>query len=303
MDRRTFLALLGGGVVFATAPIWADPVTWKSEEELEKDILEDFISPKGTIERKDISKLLQIIQKNGNTIAKGLHIGDGYHLTNYHVIRDGLEDLEINAQMLFYRTLEDRPLELVTYDERADLALLKSPSRGKRGNALVHLPSQNLEENDAVSYFTVVSGRPRNEDMVQELYGVDYHDRKTKTRIGRIILPAESRLLESEGFVLAHDILTDEKRQKLGLSGEIFTPTSLLSYNGKSGSGIFRKTNEGKYEFTGVISSAISFGNYIDAPNHPLGYRDMEQVATYVVGRNPIEDMIRNYLANSNKIS
>jgi len=111
MDRRVFLTYLLGVPAVITSPIWADPVTWKSEEELERDLLEDFLSPKDEgIERKDISRLLQRIQKNGRTISGGVHIGEGYHLTNYHVIEDGMDGLSVNAQNPFYTSFEDRRL-------------------------------------------------------------------------------------------------------------------------------------------------------------------------------------------------
>lgn len=72
--------------------------------------------------------------------------------------------------------------------------------------------------------------------------------------------------------------------------------SSINSFHGDSGSGVFIYTGDEKYRLAGIITSGRGIKNLIKTPNHPLGYGDMQQTGAVFANRDPIENLIKRYI-------
>ncbi len=188
---------------------------------------------------------------------------------------------------------------MASYDENADLALLKIPVEDRKGQARLHLAQAPLNVGEGVSIFLRVLGRRRLADYEFELKGRDYYNPATELNLGKFILPADSLLFEKQGWVLPYrpemigKSVEDKDNSLIPAVDANFS--SILSYNGESGSPIFARLRNGRYSFVGILASGWQIEHEIPTPGNPLGFASMAQTGTIFAHRNPITRLIENY--------
>lgn len=313
MNRKEFLKLggLGGVVVAAYGVIESQqaitrkqPET-KSPEELEIQLLTDFIgTSQKIIPRDSIESLLYNISSE-NESATAVHIGDGYFLTANHAVSNTFEKKTIMPHRR-NKYVQDVPAQfkVLMSDAYSDVAIIRAENyQGQRGGyARIRLANHIPEIGQTVSMMTRLTGRKPDKEYALKLVGQDFYEEPKEMYLGRIILPAESLLIEAEGSVLKLDKGKMQKYDTYKLiKPDVQSFCSIMSYNGDSGSGVFIKigganSSESHYVFAGILTACMGIKNYIETPNHPMGYRKMQQTGSLFVHREPIHNMIANYL-------
>ena len=182
--------------------------------------------------------------------------------------------------------------------------MLKAPVEDRNGQARLHLAQSPLNADEGVSIFLRVLGRRRLIDYNFELKGRDYYNPAKELNLGRLSFPAGSLLFEKQGWVLPYrpqvigKLIEDKDKALISDADANFS--SILSYNGESGSPVFARLRNGRYLFVGILTSAWQIEHEISTPGNPLGYSSMAQTGTIFAHRNPIARLIENY-ANINQ--
>ena len=283
ITRREFTRLSGLVLAaFATNQIGCA----RRLDDMETALFEDFLS-EASIDKKELEELLYDVETRINTAdgiknqtrGRAVMIGDGYFLTAFHVVnpkeakteavkvaRDlsvKLEDISMKLIPQYRRGyLRDfaQEFELVSYDEKSDLALLKAPVEDRNGQARLHLAQSPLNADEGVSIFLRVLGRRRLIDYNFELKGRDYYNPAKELNLGRLSFPAGSLLFEKQGWVLPYrpqvigKLIEDKDKALISDADANFS--SILSYNGESGSPVFARLRNGSYLFVGMLNSA-----------------------------------------------
>ena len=315
LSRRS---LIIGGITLAAGvavPIairsFSESTAVSSASDLEKQVLADFLKPGSELTRDQIEPLLFDVtnligsQKKRFTRARAIHLGDGFFLSNYHVI----DPNEIEPDTTLVLTPQSRrhhvydfrkPFTIYSYDEKMDLALLKTEVEKTTGKALVHLTQYPLKDNDTVSIFFRFSGPTNNTGYEFTLVGVDYYDRRTRMELGKIIVKPNSSLIEFQGRVIPYH---PKKFQDIpGSQGLEDSATaylsSIVSHRGYSGSPVFLQTSDGKYQLASIASGFIRIVNEIPTPGNPL-YDSTPQTATVFPKSVTIANLVNNVIMNS----
>jgi len=314
MDRREFLAVLGisGGIAAAGAALnyaIEGENMFLGEKGLERKLLEDFLYSERTLQREEIANVLVDITKKTEEggrfrIGSAFHIGDGYLLTNFHVIDgDNMLDLMANISYRAGYLIGSAPFDVLQTDRENDLALLRWRSSQRRGKALIGLSKKVIEENASVSFFEYVFRTQASfeKTITQELTGQDIYRRGRQMNLGSVVLPSKSPLLETQGFVVPYRPEMFEPKQRSTLPKSSFFMSTLQIYNGSSGGPVFLRLPGNHYALVGVQSKLLGFDFDIPTPKHPLKYKTMQQVATYSLRGKPVENLIRTYLAKASR--
>lgn len=323
--RRDFLKLSGLTLLaISTGQISCS----RKPDEVETELFRDFLNftPESALDQVDIGQLLYDIETKvrtkkgieGKTKGRAVSIGDGYFLTAFHVIdpeeskkeaREMAQDMSLRLEDISvklvpqnrrgYGTDFAQGFEVAYRDRESDLALLKAPVENRSGRAKVHLASPSLSIGQAVSTFFWVSGIPKVVKYEFELNGRNYYDNATTMRLGKLILPANSLLFEKQGWVLPYN--PDLMRKSSDDTDQSLIPvkdgnfSSIMSYNGESGSPVFVRLRNGKYIFAGILTAGWQIEYYIKTPENPLGYSHMAQTGTIFAHREPIARLISGY--------
>lgn len=330
MKRRQFLKV---GALTLSAPFIgcesfkAPP----SEEEIEKGnrkleprILEDFLKGDICVNKKTIeSSLYDIYEEREGTLGRAVCIGGNFLLTLYDLVKENPESLIVIHQSFRGSSIGKFGFEIVHYNEKSNLALLRSHERrGDKKGKLQKFPHQ-IETDKAklhlslsspppledklspltLSTFILLSGKAPKERYEEEFFGEDYYptrsDRSvTLPKCGKFILPACSLLFEKQGKLLKLDeeFFYSHFRKRKSSKAECFT--TLVCYEPERGQPVFLIAGEDKYIFLGVINEVVGakhHKNMIDTPNNPLGYKNMQQKYSFVIHRDPIEKLVREY--------
>ena len=311
--RRSFLKWLGIGVASAGGAFAAKRYglrPFKSnlpDKVIETKILDDFLTytEKDSIDKRRIETLLYDIV-NKRTRGRAVHIGDGYFLTAYHVVKGVETSHKLVPQSIRYRNYA-KDFKILYYDSDADIALLKASVDNREGKSLVHLSPRILRIGENVLLFTRLSGSPLSQSYEYEIYGKDYYDEKSDMKIGKFSLQAGSLLFETQGFVLVKndslilkDVIGVDEISKKSLKYNQFT--SLMMYQGDSGSPVFLRLGVDRYVLAGIATSALGIQHKIITPNHPLKYKGMQQTGASFAHRDSIEKFIMNYNSESKKM-
>lgn len=248
--------------------------------------------------------MYNIIDKKGIR-GRAVYIGDGYFLTAYHVVKDEETSLKLIAQLSRY-TNYAMSFKILYYDSDADIALLKISVDNREGKALVHLIPRLLRVGENVSSFTRLLGRPLSQSYEFEIYGKDYYGEKSDIKVGKFILPSGSLLFETQGFVLDNSLFlkgeidnTKIAKYKKYLNYSQFS--SLMMYDGDSGSPVFLRLDVDRYILVGIVTNVLGIRHRIITPNHPLKYKGMQQTGALFTNRNSIAKMMMNYNLETKK--
>jgi hypothetical protein len=283
--------------------------TEKSAKQLEQELLTGFLTPpeNNKISRQQIQYLLFDIKYKGKTTGRAIHLGDHYFLTAYHVVEDRNDKI-----FLIHQYKRGKPkknsmsFEILFYDKNSDLALIRSEKQiEKKGKPLLYLSITNPEPESNVSKFLGLIGSPREERFEFEYSGKDfYYPDDAFGVMGTMIMHEYSLLYEIEGRTLKYHEPFFKKAFSEYSGNEITrTFTTILTYNGDSGSGIFTKLSEDKFVFTGIITHSYGINFEFDTPEHPLGYKRMQQAGGIYSHRVAIERLIQQYLLFSMHIN
>lgn len=309
MNRRKFIQLIA---LSAGALATAQGCSRKTDKELEAELLNDFLTSDNAsyLEREETWPILYDIRKGDNTIARATHIGDSYFLTNSHVLEnEKTSELRVLPQSRRGYLFDfSRGFEVLAVDKESDISLIHGPPEygyERTGKARIHLfdaPSQG----EHVSFFTILSGNPAAEDYRAQLNGKDFYDGEKKIEnMARLILLENSRLFERQGTIMKID---EQKLRKKyfkenpddGPSSESKCLSTMPAFNDKCGSPVFLR--EGlRYYFAGVVNWGIGTTNWYETPEHPLGYRKIQQAGAIFIHREPIESLIKGYLSQQQK--
>ncbi|MBT3405697.1 hypothetical protein HN419_00860 [Candidatus Woesearchaeota archaeon] len=304
MNRREF------GIVAAAILLFGSKGCKKPDKQVEKEVLDDFLDPsKGTIvNRKGIENTLFDItrktESNGRdiTVGRATHLGGNYFLTAAHVVDEYFSSMRVTPQWRRgYLMNQSGSFTVVEYDEKNDLALLKSEHDVGDGDAKIHLSPHIPKLGDDISTFLRLVGAPSREDYNQIINGLDFFDKsKSANALGRILLPANSLLLEKRGQVLEYrqDMFAEvDGRKKLIPGSELFT--SNMSYDGESGGPVYHRIGTNDYLFAGILTGGLGIKHEIKTPNNPLGYETMQQTGTFFTHRDRVEELVRRYITRS----
>ena len=310
MNRRHFIktSSKAGAALFLTSQLIGCSRKSKSESEneLERELLSDFLeaSDNPYVSKKEIENTLYDIlefDSKGNIIAEGraTHLGDNYFLTAHHVVSEETSNFRLIPQWRRSYVLDyHQDFEIVEHDEKSDLALLKTSRRDFKAKAKLHLDSKVPSLDEKISTFIRLTGRPSNKNYEFEYGGRDFYDESKKVaNLGKLILPAQSLLLEIQGKVLKYDetYLNQKKGNHKGTSeNEVFT--SVLGFSGESGQPMFVRDDEDKYIFTGIVTGGYGLKHIIPIPNNPFGRKPIQQVGAFFAHRNPIEKLVKKYV-------
>ena len=307
LSRRGFIkdvAIVGGALALTQLETLVISAK-QTDRELEESLLLDLLSFPANhyIDRKNIESILFDVKDKETTRGRAVHIGDGYFFTAYHVVDGNTKNIKLVPQLRRWGHLVDytTSFKILDYDNESDIALLQAPSnKRKEGATKLHLASEIPSIGDKVSVFIRISNVPRNAVYEFEYDGKDFYDEsKPAPKIGKLILPADSLLLEKEGKVLRYDqqyFLKIKGYYKGTPENENFT--SISAFDGESGQPVFLKISDDKYVFAGIARGAVGIKHKIPTPNHPLGYKGMQQTGAFFVHREPIKRLILKYLKN-----
>jgi len=277
----------------------------KSKKELEIELLNDFLEPsEAYLNKKEITDTLYeiqlVIEFGRETVSRATYLGDNLFITSYHVVDEGSEDLVLIPQWKRNYGLNfQRKFKVVEYDPDSDLALLKTTEADNKGKAKLHLNKIIPSLDDRVSSFSWLTGKTSKETFEVKCDGKDLYDQtKTIKNLGKLILPANSHLFESEGKVLKYN----KEYMEMNYSRKGYTNpenniiTSIKGDHGSSGEPIFFKKDKDKYQFIGITKGGFPLDYYTPVSNHPLGESEIVQTIAFVVHRSPIEKLVKGYI-------
>ena len=282
----------------------------KSKKELEIELLNDFLEPsEAYLNKKDITETLYEIQLScefgRETVSRATYLGDNLFITSYHVVDEGPEDLVLIPQWKRnYGSDFQRKFIVVEYDPVSDLALLKTTEENNKGKAKLHLNRIIPSLNDRVSSFSWLTGKTSKKTFEVKCDGRDLYDQtKIIRNLGKLILPANSHLFESEGKVLKYNKEYAEKNfsRRRYTDPENNIITSIKGDHGSSGQPVFLKKDKDKYQFIGITRGGFPLDYCTPVSNHPLGEREIVQTIAFVVHRGPIEKLVRGYIKRTSR--
>ena len=278
----------------------------KSKKELEIELLNDFLEPsEAYLNKKEITDTLYEIQIacefGRETVSRATYLGDNLFITSYHVVDEDLEDrVLIPQRKRNYGLNFQRKFKVVEYDPISDLALLKTTEADNKGKAKLHLNNIIPSLDDRVSSFSWLTGKTSKEPFEVKCDGKDLYDQtKIIRNLGKLILPANSHLFESEGKVLKYNEEYMEKNYyQKGFKSrpENNIITSINGDHGSSGQPVFLKKDKDKYQFIGITKGGFTLDYYTPVSNHPLGESEIVQTIAFVVHRSPIEKLAKGYI-------
>ena len=194
---------------------------------------------------------------------------------------------------------------VVEYDPVSDLALLKTTEENNKGKAKLHLNKIIPSLDDRVSSFSWLTGKTSKETFEVKCDGKDLYDQtKIIRNLGKLILPANSHLFESEGKVLKYNEEYMEKNySQKGFKSrpENNIITSIQGDHGSSGQPVFLKKDKDKYQFIGITKGGFPLDYYTPVSNHPLGESEIVQTISFVVHRSPIEKLVKGYIKRTSR--
>jgi len=285
--------------------VWIPTCKKKSAIELESDLLTSFIEPKTAnyIQRKHLRFILYDIKHKGKTSGRAVHIGDEYYLTAFHVIDGRNSNIQLIPQVKRdqYKRYSQN-FHVLYYDINSDLALLRAEtSRDRTGKPIITLAPEIPPPGRNVSKFLALIGEPQEVDYEFEYSGLDFFDPKKDYGIlGRILLPAKSLTYELEGHVLPYNKKFFAKafsEYKSNRENRRFS--TMLTYNGDSGSPVFLKADDHLFAFCGIITHSYAINHEFETPDHPLDYNGMQQAGGIFSHKEPIENLILQYLLHN----
>ncbi len=278
----------------------------KSQKELEIELLNDFLNPSETyLNKKEITDTLyeiQLVCEYGReTVSRATYLGDNLFITSYHVVDDGSEDLVLVPQWKRKDGLNfQQKFKVVEYDSESDLALLKTTETDNKGKAKLHLDKIIPSLDDKVSSFSWLTGNPSKKSFEIKCDGKDLYDQnKIIKNLGKLILPANSHLFESEGKVLKYNkeyMKKNYSKKGFELSPENNIITTIKGSHGSSGEPVFYKEDNDKYQFAGITKGGFTLDYSTPVTNHPLGETEITQTIAFVVHRSPIEKLVKGYI-------
>ena len=325
IDRRKFIGMcVKGGTTLILPPLFAcsnnpennsennlTKPTKKSKKELEIELLNDFLEPsEACLTKEEITDTLyeiQLVFESGReTVSSATYLGDNLFITSYHVVDEGSEDLVLIPQWKRNYGLNfQRKFTIAEYDSGSDLALLKTTEENNKGKAKLHLDNIIPSLDDRVSSFSWLTGKTSKETFEVKCDGRDLYDQtKIIKDLGRLILPANSHLFESEGKVLKYNKEYMEKnysQEGFKSRPENNIITSIKGDHGSSGQPVFIKKDKDKYQFIGVTKGGFPLDYYTPVSNHPLGESEIVQTIAFVVHRSPIEKLVRGYIKRTSR--
>lgn len=261
----------------------------------EPGFLKRFLTPSkdvhiDTIDRRGIESLLYDIKDKEQIHGRAIHIGDGYFLTAFHVIEDEETDLQLFPQLIHDNRLRRAGnFKVITTDTDSDLALLRIHNHEKSDAPLIRLFDRIPELGESVSEFIRYDGNKVNTDYAFQF------EHEHIPKLGRIILRANSPLLEKQGEVEYNSNNPHYPRYVHTFGAPI--PTLF----GDSGSPVFVKVDMGKYTLVGIASKIYGDLFRTLTPNHPFFNKDGYSLGSIVIDREAIERVISQYLAKANQ--
>lgn len=312
MDRRIFVAVGMAGLIGAAVTSHVGSLIHFSQTEypkvknpadLEAKILNEFVHTNSRIllTKQDIEASLYELKNEGGSGA-AFHIGRGYFLTAQHVMEEGGENLRLLPQDS-RNSYSPASYRVIAQDRNFDLALLKAPvdsSELKPTMSLGHISKEetvSLFQRYPTGLFKFMGHDPSKRVEI-DLEGVDYFNRSKKLHLGKIVVEENSDLLETEGRVLAYK---DEFFQRVnpryhGNSANESFSSICAGVGNLSGSPIFVKVGENKYELVGVTAGLYNTMNHVATPRNPKGFEKMQQTGVTFVHNESISKFIRSYL-------
>ncbi len=321
LDRRKFIKMcLMGGACLTLPSLFAcnntpknnlTKLKKKSKKELEIELLNDFLKPSGTcLNKKEITGTLYEIQLTcefgRETVSRATHLGDNLFITSYHVVDRDTEDLVLVPQWKRNNGLSfQQKFKVAAYDLLADLALLKTTEADNKGKAKLHLDNIIPSSNDRVSSFTWLTGKTSKVPFEVKCDGRDLYDQtRIIKNLGKLKLPANSHLFESEGKVLKYNEEYMKKnyyQEGFYSSPEYNIITSIKGEHGSSGQPVFLKKDKDKYQFIGITMGGFPLDYYTPVSNHPLGESEIVQTIAFVVHKSPIEKLVKGYIKRTSR--
>ena len=244
-----------------------------------------------TLNRDSISQILYDIKlENGHRRGKAVHLGDNYFLTVYHVVKE-----KNNLELIPQRGGKKIKFTIVAYDPTNDIALLEAENNIiATGMPKIFLEDDDLEIGTLVSYFQKIS--PLRTDYNFTLEGKDWYniDKDTLVTLGRFISPANTGLYETEGRVLDYEQLyyIRQSGPSLGESHEFIS--SIMTYPGYSGGGVFIKLPGDKFNLSGIAKASYELEYSIETPGNPVRHKEYPQTAASVVSGKAIKTLIQS---------
>ena len=302
MIRRRDFIKLAGALYLGMGGLKSDT---ESDGDLERKLLEDFLTPNSkSLSAEDITKLLFKVKKKYYSrefsatvdVGNAVNIGDGYYLTNAHII-DKFGNNSLIETQDFFSHLTDKKyheLEVLSIDRELDLALVRHRYFWKTGKAKIHLHNgDNLREGDQVSFFEVnLSNKNLKVIQIEELHDESCYSPKEPIHVGRKISdPQISPFSEIHGKVLPY---ISQQLKELWEGNEVDPQrvyiTSLQTRKGNSGSAAFLRQKQ-NYVFSGIITNNFGYLGSYERIFHKAS-------CTEIVNKEAITKFLTQYLSS-----
>ena len=279
----------------------------QNPRQVEYQVLQSFLrfNESGILEKRDIPDLLFDVQSPNSTLGRAVRLNSNLFLTNFHVVNK-----QSSAQLVPQSkrgALKDNTgkFDIIYFDKGRDLALLRLVQTKPNKSNYVHLYDKMPVANDKVSEFLdLVGDEMEHTGYKKDFGGRDIYDKdKYLSYVGSFILPPNSSLFEKKGLVFHFDqtkmdILTKKHPSK----AEVEILTSIVIYQGESGSPVFLEITRNKYVLIGLTTKALDLGEQIFTPGDPLGFSAYARTANLVVHRDAIQQFVQNYLTAQKQV-
>lgn len=296
---------------------------WEEPREAETRFFYEFLTPApgAPLPREKIADILFDIKYRGSTAGRAVHLGSQFYLTAWHVIDGRDDDIHLVPQKHRTRPGEyQREFQVLHFDVATDLALLRGLPRPVRqksawasfwsgtepGEALeIDSPGFRLWEKipragDPVSKFIHLWGpKELPEDYTLDYVGLDFFPSNLKPQVkGRVRMDAGDWLYEVRGQTIPFkDSFFRDKFGNFRGRSDQSSFSSIITFNGDSGSPVFYSPQGEFYHFAGIITHSFRGPEKIfKTPGHPLGWKGMEQACGIFSHRDSIQKLIENYL-------
>ncbi|MEM7182897.1 MAG: hypothetical protein AAF518_18440 [Spirochaetota bacterium] len=289
--------------------------------EKDKKFLQDLLAKSTETEQRyltsqEVESRLYDIQTDQGTRGRAFHIGNGFFLTAYHVIK-GIKApyyLVLQSKRGPVEDTKNASFQILHYIEKPDVALLQLKHRQRSLAGGVPLIQKAPAKNADVSLFIrLTKGNTGHSGYDLSFGGIDYYDAKQESKyLGRFLLPPASYLYEKRGLVIDYDIAKirkkigyfnkSKKKQDRVYIDSIFnspqdkTLTTISAYQGESGSPVFQRIEENQYQFAGLVLAVSLVNQLIPTPKHPLGFYAHDRTITLLAHQKPIVQLLKEYI-------
>jgi len=259
---------------------------------------------------------VSLVIKHHSTHANAVHIGRGFFLTSGHIIDDEkeLDDLSLlnqserasyNPNRYKFKIVADSPEDEITLIE-ATPADEKQASRLRTGPS-IHLSATDAQPGELVSSLDQLTGGSKTRDKTIDLRGSDFYNPGQQVDLGSIRFHARPNVLETQGKVIPYDadaINREHPPHTMNRYGtrnpEIYSLATLLRYDGESGEVIHRVTPNG-YELAGIFNGWFGRKEWIETPDHPLGYEKCQHITAEYTKTGRIRELIQKHIETLRK--